>query len=354
MDQMCSASAGSLEHVSLVFFWFFSAFFSCFFTILEPFGSPTHFFFLFGSSVGTLQYWAGHQICTLYTLFFPLFLQSTRFNIWTLLEIVVMSQFLEQITKNVFWHLTKPVNCVILSLMLLGAIVQNSLWNPSVSLHSMCAALFSHEWMSSVSAVPVPHWVLTRSNALLLFFQNRVYLCVCMCMCVCACTPFLYALFLQMYKTSFWGVLTCFVDLVLELLPFLHSHLHFPAQAFSVLVCYAVSSHKPAATYLHSIRGLQIFVTLGFYNILALFMWLTSAFVQSICHVKLFALLRFMQCTMMVLCVAVSILLWQEKMGWLTRFSRPYFAHSHLHGLLCIPCFLDDGSLGIDSAPGWP
>lgn len=81
---------------------------------------------------------------TLYT-FFPLFLQSTRFNIWTLLEIVVMSQFLEQITKNVFWHLTKPVNCVILSLMLLGAIVQNSLWNPSVSLHSMCAALFSHE-----------------------------------------------------------------------------------------------------------------------------------------------------------------------------------------------------------------
>lgn len=81
---------------------------------------------------------------TLYT-FSPLFLQSTRFNIWTLLEIVVMSQFLDQITKNVFWHLTKPVNCVILSLMLLGAIVQNSLWNPSVSLHSMCAALFSHE-----------------------------------------------------------------------------------------------------------------------------------------------------------------------------------------------------------------
>lgn len=186
------------------------------------------------------------------------------------------------------------------------------------------------------------------------FFQNRMYLCVCVCMCVCACTPFLYALFLQMYKTSFWGVLTCFVDLVLELLPFLHSHLHFPAQAYGVLVCYAVSRHKPAATYLHSIRGLQIFVTLGFYNILALFMWLTSAFVQSICHVKLFALLRFMQCTMMVLCVAVSILLWQEKMGLLTRFLRPYFAHSHLHGLLCIPCFLDDGSLGIDSAPGWP
>lgn len=76
----------------------------------------------------------------------------------------------------------------------------------------------------------------------------------------CSCMPY----FLQMYKTSFWGVLTCFVVVVLELLPFLHSHLHFPAQAFSVLVCYAVSSHKPAATYLHSVYGLQIFCNFGF------------------------------------------------------------------------------------------
>lgn len=45
-----------------------------------------------------------------------------------------------------------------------------------------------------------------------------------------------------------------------------------------------------------------------------------------------FALLEFAQCIVMVLCVAVSVLLWSEKKGLLTRFLRPYFAHSNLHG----------------------
>lgn len=151
---------------------------------------PLISFSSFGPLVGILQYWA-NQSCKLYTLIFcPPFLfllRSMGSSTRTFLPIVVMSQFLEQITGNVSWHLTKPVNCVILSPMLLGAVVQNSLWNPSASLRSLRAALFSHEWMNeclvlqqSRCRIGFLKWCIT----LVYLYQNRVHLCVCVCTCV--------------------------------------------------------------------------------------------------------------------------------------------------------------------------
>lgn len=139
---MCSVSAGSLEHISFFFFRLIFLVSSQYSSLLDHLLISFFSLWFLGWHLTILS--QPPDVYALYT-FFPLFLQSMRFSIWTLLEIVVMSQFLEQITENVFWHLTKPVNCVILSLMLLGAVVQNSLWNPSVSLRSLCAALFSHE-----------------------------------------------------------------------------------------------------------------------------------------------------------------------------------------------------------------
>lgn len=156
---------------------------------------PLISFSSFGPLVGVLQYWA-NESCKLYTLFLffaPFFISFAKYGVQhsDLLPIVVMSQFLEQITGNVSWHLTKPVSCVILSPMLLGAVVQNSLWNPSASLRSLRAALFSHEWMnewmSSVATVPVPHWVLEMMHYSCLFVSKPG---APMCM-LCTCVLFL-------------------------------------------------------------------------------------------------------------------------------------------------------------------
>lgn len=75
-------------------------------------------------------------------------------------------------------------------------------------------------------------------------------------------------------------------------------------------------------------RAAIFFLTLGFYNILALFTHLTSAFAQPLCEVftllnfkekKImlhFALLEFSQFIVIVLCAAVFILLWQEEWAY--------------------------------------
>lgn len=127
---------------------------------------------------------------------------------------------------------------------LVGADVQNSLWNLSMSLHSPCAALFSHEWMSSVCNSPgaaIGSWLEIMHYScffFLLFFPNWVYLY----MYVCArwfCKPYFY----RCIKLLSGVYLLAFVAFVLEPLPFfLHSQMctassqHFPAQAFNVLV----------------------------------------------------------------------------------------------------------------------
>lgn len=134
--------------------------------------------------------------------------------------------------------------------------------------------------MSSVATVPVPHWVLEMMHYSCLFVSKPG---APMCM-LCTCVLFLQALFLHMYKTSFWGVLTSLVAFVLKAVAFfcfIQPLAHFPAQAFGFDMRQAsISQQLP---FLPSLWAAIFFLILGILQYFCIiYVTLTSAFVQSI------------------------------------------------------------------------
>lgn len=141
-----------------------------------------------------------------------------------------------------------------------------------------------------------------------------------------------------MYKTSFWGVLTSLVAFVLKAVAFfcfIQPLAHFPAQAFGFDMRQAsISQQLP---FLPSLWAAIFFLILGILQYFCIiYVTLTSAFVQSIGLIE-----PKRKCVL--LCLSLPSALWWcfawqlvfycgQKKGLLTRFLRPYFAHSNLHG----------------------
>lgn len=183
---MCSASARSLKNsfpptpaLSLSFLILHNT---------RAFWITYSFLFLFGSSVGTLQYWANRTCTPLHFSFlsFFFFLQSTGFNIWTF----CVDRRNVTVPGTNHWRCLLAFDkayqlCYIVAdAFLVGTVVQNSLWKPTVSLHSPFAALFSHEWMSSVCNSPgaaIGFWLQTVHYSFFFFFKAG---CICICMYV--------------------------------------------------------------------------------------------------------------------------------------------------------------------------
>lgn len=123
-----------------------------------------------------------------FTFFLPLFffLQSTGFNIWTF----CVDRRNVTVPGTNHWRCLLAFDkayqlCYIVAdAFLVGTVVQNSLWKPTVSLHSPFAALFSHEWMSSVCNSPgaaIGFWLQTVHYSFFFFSKLDVSVYVCMC-----------------------------------------------------------------------------------------------------------------------------------------------------------------------------
>lgn len=118
-------------------------------------------------------------------LFFFFFFCKVRGSIFgPSVQIVVMSQFLEQITEDVFWHLTKPINCVILSLMLFWWVQLFKTHYGNLPCH--CTVLSPHYSPMNeclvFATVPVLQLGFDSKQCItLFFFQSWMYLYMYVC-----------------------------------------------------------------------------------------------------------------------------------------------------------------------------